>query len=160
MNDLEFLNYEFPRLIKKLSADTKPEWGVMSAQHMVEHLGGVVLISNGRFDAPAMYEEDRLNKNRAYIIDNRNKLKKNTKSPALPEEPLPLRFTSLEEAISKLDTALKTFHQYYAEKPGITRMHPAFGPLNYEQWVYFHAIHAQYHLSQFGLYEGGAAERV
>ena len=159
MDDLLFLNKELPQLLTKLEADTKPVWGVMSAQHMVEHLSGVVLISNGRFDAPAMYEEERLIKNRNYIIDNRNRLKKNNKATILPEEPLPLRFASLAEAITKLDSALKIFHQFYSEHPGASRMHPAFGPLNYEQWTYFHFIHAQYHLCQFGLYEGGAAER-
>jgi hypothetical protein len=42
--------------------------------------------------------------------------------------------------------------------PESEQMHPAFGMLNFEDWVYFHSIHAQYHLDQFGLYEGGARE--
>ncbi len=160
MSDLEFLNVELPQLLKKLETDSKPVCGVMSAQHMVEHLSGVVLISNGRFDAPGMYDEAKLNKNKVHIIDNRNRLKKNTKAPALPDEPIPLRFTSLQEAIIKLDASLKKFQQYFTENPSASRMHPAFGPLNYEEWTYFHVIHSQYHLCQFGLFEGGAAERT
>jgi hypothetical protein len=153
-----FLKTALPELLDQLSATAEPKWGLMSAQHMIEHLSGVIMISNGRFEAPAMYEEERLSKNYNFIIKDRNRLKRNTKAPILPENPLPLRFASLSEAKEKLLKSLDLFFEFYAQNPELKQMHPAFGPLNFEDWSYFHCIHIQYHLDQFGLYEGGARE--
>lgn len=157
MNTVQFLKAEFPALLDKLKSDDKPNWGIMGPQHMVEHLSGVIMISNGRFEAPAMYETEKLQRNYDYIIKGQNRLKRNTKAPILPDEPLPLRFGSLSEAKEKLLKSLDSFFTHHESNPGKKYMHPAFGLLNFEEWAYFHAIHCQYHLDQFGLYEGGAA---
>jgi hydroxymethylglutaryl-CoA reductase len=125
---------------------------------MLEHLSGVILISNGRFEAPPMYDDEKLQRNYGYIIQAQNRLKRNTKAPILPEKPLPLRFGSMAEAKEKLLQTLNAFFSYYEQHPDAKHMHPAFGLLNFEEWAYFHAIHAQYHLDQFGLFEGGALE--
>lgn len=156
MNSQEFLQEAFPLLLEKLQADAKAVWGQMSAQHAVEHLSGVILISNGRFEAPAMYDEEKLQRNYNHVIAGKNRLKRNTKAPILPAEPLPLRFASLAEAKEKLLQNLDKFFSYYAENPEKKHVHPAFGLLGFEEWAYFHEIHCQYHLDQFGLYEGGA----
>ena len=158
MDSINFLKTELPVLLDKLSSTAEPKWGLMSAQHMVEHLSGVIMISNGRFEAPAMYDDEKLSKNYNYIIKDKNRLKRNTKAPILPENPLPLRFASLPEAKEKLLKSLDTFFAFYASNPESKQMHPAFGLLNFEDWAYFHCIHSQYHLDQFGLYEGGARE--
>ena len=156
MNHTHFLKKELPVLLEGLHSTAEPKWGIMSAQHMVEHLSGVILISNGRFDEPAMYDEERLAKNHDFIIKEQNRIKRNTKAPILPEEPLPLRFGSLAEAKEKLLKTLDTFFAHFEANPDAKFMHPAFGLLNFEEWTYFHGIHTQYHLDQFGLYEGGA----
>jgi len=158
MNHTHFLNKELPVILESLHSTAEPKWGRMSAQHMVEHLSGVIMISNGRFEAPAMYEEEKLAKNYNFIIKEQNRLKRNTKAPILPEEPLPLRFTSLDEAKEKLLKTLDSFFTYYESNPEAKQMHPAFGMLNFEEWTYFHSIHTQYHLDQFGLFEGGAKD--
>jgi hypothetical protein len=158
VDNIDFLKVELPALLKKLGASDEPKWGLMSAQHMVEHLSGVIMISNGRFEAPAMYDIEKLEKNYNYIIKEKNRLKRNTKAPILPEKPLPLRFASLDEAKEKLQKSIDSFFVFYEMNPESEQMHPAFGMLNFEDWVYFHSIHAQYHLDQFGLYEGGARE--
>jgi hydroxymethylglutaryl-CoA reductase len=157
MNNEQFLKEEFPAILEKLAADDQPVWGKMSAQQMVEHLSGVILISNGRFEAPAMYEEEKLKRNYSFIIEAKNRLKRNTKAPILPAEPMPLRFASLAEAKEKLLQTVNSFFSYYNANPEAKQMHPAFGMLNFEEWTYFHTIHSQYHLEQFSLYEGGAS---
>ena len=156
MNSIQFLKEEFPLRLQQLSEDSKAVWGVMSPQHTVEHLSGVILISDGRFPVEAMYEPEKLERNYTFIIKGKNRLRRNTKAPVLPPEPLPLRFASLTEAKDKLLATLDKFFAYYEANPEAKHMHPAFGMLNFEDWAYFHAIHCQYHLAQFGLYEGGA----
>ena len=158
MNHTHFHKKELPVLLEGLHSTAEPKWGIMSAQHMVEHLSGVILISNGRFDAPAMYDEERLAKNHDFIIKEQNRIKRNTKAPILPEEPLPLRFGSLAEAKEKLLKTLDTFFAHFEANPDAKFMHPAFGLLNFEEWTYFHGIHTQYHLDPFVLYELGARQ--
>ncbi len=157
MNPSKFLQEDFPALLNELKSEDKAVWGIMGPQHMVEHLSGIVMISNGRFEAPPMYEQDKLERNYNYIIKNQNRIKRNTKAPILPDNPLPLRFESLAAAKEKLLKSLDTFFEYHDKNKGLKIMHPAFGKLNFEEWAFFHAIHCQYHLDQFGLYEGGAA---
>ncbi len=158
MDCTKFLKSELPLLLSELQSTAAPKWGLMSAQHMIEHLSGVIMISNGRFEAPAMYEEERLSKNYSYIIKEQNRIKRNTKAPILPENPLPLRFATLAEAKEKLLKSIDSFFAFYEANPDTKQMHPAFGLLNFEEWTYFHCIHTQYHLDQFGLFEGGARE--
>jgi hydroxymethylglutaryl-CoA reductase len=157
--DIKFLKEELWPKLAELKPDTPAKWGKMGPQHMVEHLGSTTIISYGRFDAPAMYEEEKLKRNYEYIIQGRRRLKQSTNAPVLPEEPLPLRFDSLETAIDKLKKLMDDFLAHFEEHPEAKYMHPAFGLLNFEEWAYFHAMHAQYHLDQFALYEGGALKR-
>ena len=152
----QFLQEEFWTLLNQINENDKPQWGLMSAQHMVEHLGGLFVISNGTLEVSPMYDEEKLNRNKAYIIDGKKRLIRNTKAPVLPDTLLPLRFASFEEAKQKLKKGMDKFFAYHTDNPGTLIMHPAFGKLNYEEWCYFHEIHNQYHLDQFGKYEGGA----
>ena len=39
---------KYIELLKKLTPDKKPEWGIMSAQHMIEHILLAVQMSNGK----------------------------------------------------------------------------------------------------------------
>ena len=157
MQAIQFLKEEFPLLLQQIQPDMQPVWGIMSPQHMVEHLSGTIIISDGRFPMEAMYDAEKLNKNYQFILGGQRRLKRNTKAPVLPPEPLPLRFADLEEAKTKLLSSLDKFFAHYEANPDDKQMHPAFGMLNFEDWAYFHAIHCQYHLDQFGLFEGGAA---
>lgn len=157
--DIKFLKEELWTKLNELDAKASAKWGKMGPQQMVEHLGSTTIISYGRFDAPTIYEEEKLKQNYSYIIEGRRRLKQSTTAPILPEEPLPLRFESLELAIEKLKKLIEDFLAHFDQNPKAKYMHPAFGMLNFEEWAYFHAMHAQYHLDQFGLYEGGALKK-
>jgi len=125
----------------------------MTPQHLVEHLGGIMVISTGRFEVKAMYEEERLKQNYTYIIQGRKGLTPNGIKNATAATLKPLRFKDLTEAKVKLKTGLEAFMAYYEAHPEVSNLHPAFGQLNFEEWAYFHAMHSQYHLYQFGQYD-------
>ena len=75
------------------------------------------------------------------------------------EQPLPLRFDSLEEAIKQLEKGVERFYTYFESKPqDYKTMHPSLGALNFEEWQLFHSKHFKYHFSQFELLELGQRE--
>jgi hypothetical protein len=84
-----------------------------------------------------------------------NEFKENTKAPAavLPEEPLPLRYPNMQQAKDDLKISVDDFFEFFKNDPSKTTLHPAFGELNFDEWVQLHHKHVTHHLKQFGLIE-------
>lgn len=136
-------------LLRKLEADTQPEWGGMTAQHMVEHLSVLVHISTGRIKVPPFFDTKQTADMRHAFLDHHHKLPQDL--PVPPTGLIPLRFQNLEEAKEKLLENIGRFFSYYTENPDAVHVHPAFGPLNFQEWLHFHKKHFSYHFEQFGL---------
>lgn len=146
-----FIEEEAPLLLEGLTENQPPLWGKMTAQHMVEHVAGVFLISaKPDHKIPVMVPADRVEKALAWLESDKQ-FRPNTVAPILPPEPLPLKFTGLEEAKSKFLRAIGKYAEAWRENPGMTVDHPAFGPLNRRQWEKFHVKHLHHHFRQFEL---------
>jgi hypothetical protein len=152
MNYTLFLKTEFPVLLGKLTEAHQPQWGLMNAQQMVEHLGLVFLISNGKskYIAENMNLE-RMAKARISIFEEKQPFPKNIRLKSLPETPSPVRFADLETAKSKLLEEVARFEAYFQENPTSKPLHPAFGELSSDEWCEFHARHILHHFEQFSL---------
>lgn len=146
-----FIEQSFVALLKNGHPQTTALWGRMSYQQMVEHM--VLIFKNANGSLPSnkiITPEDKLPALRAFIYSDKE-LKENTKSPALPDEPLPLRYPSLEAALDKLEKEIQRFLQVYDETPGLTMLNPVFGYLSYEDAIHFQYKHTRHHARQFGL---------
>lgn len=145
-----FLQNEVPALLDDLQADTAPIWGVMTAQHMVEHLSALLYISLGKKEFPLMIPQENLEKSRAWLMSDKE-FRPGTVAPGLPQTPGKLRFATLAEAKTKLLETIQAFSDHYQANPTAEVMHPVFGMINKTQWEQFHFKHIQHHLMQFGL---------
>lgn len=146
-----FIEEEVPMLLEGLPTNQLPLWGKMTAQHMVEHVAGIFLMSaNPHHEIPVMVPEDRLVKAIAWLESDKQ-FRPNTVAPVLPPEPLPLRFSDLEEAKQKFLSAVGKYSVTWREQPAMVVNHPAFGPLTRKQWERFHMKHVHHHFRQFGL---------
>ncbi len=67
---MEFLKKEMLPLCKKLTPDTKPKWGVMNAQQMVEHLSETLRYANGKTKLPLHTAEEHLQRLRIQVDIN------------------------------------------------------------------------------------------
>lgn len=152
MDPAHFLRHEFPTLLNQLQPDTAPRWGVMSAQHMVEHLSEFIGLSTGAFHFPLAVPEEQVPQFRAFLFSDKA-FRENTKAPAsvLGDDPRPLRFASLTEALADLQATLESYFLYLENHPDETRLHPAFGSLNAGEWLILHYKHTTHHARQFGL---------
>lgn len=147
----DFIAEKFVLLLNELSATAVGKWGKMNGQQMVEHVSGFFKISTGKLKFPLVTPLDQLPKYREFLYSDKA-FRENTKAPVLPEDPLPIRFTSIKESISDLENEIKSFKEKFTENKSLVIEHPVFGKLNYEEWVLLHYKHITHHLRQFGLW--------
>ena len=147
----DFIADKFILLLKDLTATAEGKWGKMNGQQMVEHVSGFFKISTGKLKFPLVTPLEQLPKYREFLYSDKA-FRENTKAPVLPEDPLPVRFTSIKESISDLHNEIKDFKEKFTENKSLVIEHPVFGELNYEEWVLLHYKHVTHHLRQFGLW--------
>jgi hypothetical protein len=138
------------KLLDKLTAETKPLWGKMSAQHMIEHLILAVKISNGKIKVDCFNPPEKIPTLKRFLISGRP-LPKEFINPYIGVNLIPLEYSSLAEAINALGGEINDFYNYFKINPNSVLTNPTFGDLNKSEWDVFHEKHFTHHLSQFGL---------
>jgi hydroxymethylglutaryl-CoA reductase len=149
INWVNFLNIdEITTKLNGLTKTTKPVFGKMNGQQMVEHLSLLMQISNGKVDAD-YYVSDEKTTRRKPFLDSDRELHIGFRASILSDEPTPEKFNNNTEAIADLIQQIKDFETHFKEAE--TENHPFFGELNYEYWKKFHIKHFTHHFKQFNL---------
>jgi hypothetical protein len=143
--ELEFLLGK----LNTLNTQSKPQWGQMSAQRMVEHLADALYMSVGQGEYQLEVPEDRIERMQAWLETDKPMAQNVQVSFASPDTPL--RNDELETAIDEFTDAFLLFSEYYEEHPSQTHLHPFYGKLNAAQWQRLHTKHFSHHFEQFGL---------
>jgi len=145
-----FLEDQFILCVRKIDPSALPKWGKMNAQQMVEHVSGFFKVSTNRLKFPLVTPPELIPKYYAFLMSEKE-FRENTKAPVLPEDPLPVRFGSMDDAIGDLERQVSYFFEFFSDEPGKKTLHPAFGELNFGEWVQLHHKHVKHHLKQFGI---------
>jgi hydroxymethylglutaryl-CoA reductase len=151
-----FLNQLFIDGITLLPESAPPQWGKMTAQHMIEHLLWAFECSTGTIDLPCSTPENLLERAKRFLYDNRQ-TPHSFRNPLLSENPPPLRFNSFVEAKAALGKEVNLFLDQLRQQPNATHVHPIFGPLGAEEWQRSHFKHCYHHLLQFGVIDQSGA---
>jgi hydroxymethylglutaryl-CoA reductase len=149
INWIDFLNND--AIISKLSTltkETKPVFGKMNGQQMIEHLSLLMQISNGKINAD-YYVSDEKTARRKPFLDTDRELHIGFRASILSDEPTPEKFKSIQEAIEDLVQQIQDFCLHF--KDNKTENHPFFGELDFEYWKKFHVKHFTHHFKQFNL---------
>lgn len=141
---------EIINLLKTLPADREAAWGIMTPQHMVEHLIVSTKMSNGGFIIPCRTPKELIPQYKAIVLNPDIEMEKGIKAGNM-EGLLDLRFPDLNAAIEKLEAELLKFHEYFQSNPGVLMMNPVVDEINYEDWKIFHNKHMTHHFKQFDL---------
>jgi hypothetical protein len=147
-----FLRTKLVTYLQRLDATTRPQWGKMSVQHMVEHLGGdAVRNANGqlKFDT-ILTPPDKLAAMREFLMGDKP-FKENTNNPLMGGELAQLQYKTVQAAIGALQQELIYFFEAYAKNTEMVIRNPFFGDLNFEQNVQLLYKHSLHHLRQFGV---------
>ena len=149
---LDFLTDGAFKKLELLQEHSKANWGVMNPQEMTEHLADFFDVSTEKVKTKLYTPEEHLPRYMEFLMSEKE-FKENTKAPAdlLGEKPLPLRLPSLDAAKANLKNSVNDFVDYFSEDEMKRTLHPAFGMLNFEEWIRLHYKHVLHHLKQFNL---------
>lgn len=145
-----FFNEEAIRLLTTLNPNQQPLWGIMTPQHIVEHVVGSWIISNGRFAVEQKTTEEQKEKRLKFLFSPLP-FEKGISNPVTGNKLNPLKKESLEKAIEAYTEAINTFYEFHEKNPNAKPVHPAFGPLDKKGWLQFQSKHMGHHFTQFGL---------
>lgn len=134
-----------------LTQDAPAQFGIMTPQHMVEHLIITFKLSQGKISLPEKDPSPKALQAKQAILYGDMDLPRGIKAPGIGDQLLDLKYGSLEEAKEHLLKSLENYHNYYYDNEGIKHYHPAFGRLNYGEWTAFHHKHFKHHFGQFGI---------
>ena len=147
-----FLRSRFVACLQQLTPHTKPLFGKMNVQQMVEHFANDSLptASGKRVFNDILTPADKLSKARAYMLSD-HPFKEGIRNPLMSEEPAPLIHHTLQASIGVLHVELIDFFRHFEVNPSATTRNPFFGDLTFEENVHLLHKHALHHLRQFGM---------
>jgi oxepin-CoA hydrolase/3-oxo-5,6-dehydrosuberyl-CoA semialdehyde dehydrogenase len=149
-NASHFLLLEAKEKLKDLNPSTQPSWGIMTPQHMLEHLIVTYKLSIGRIKITIISKEEDRERLKEYLMKD-SPMRRNVTLPTGKGDLQPLRFTGLDEAKEKFLIETESFLKFTAEQPVFMSDHPYGGPMTAQEWLLFHRKHVKHHFIQFGL---------
>jgi len=141
----------FLEVFKKLEATTKPIWGNMSSQRMVEHLTDGINMSRGLGNHQLAVPAEKAEQLKQFLYTDKQ-MAQNIQVPfAMPDTTL--RNADLEDAIDEFTITWVDYEEEKEIEPEKLAIHPFYGNLTREEWLKVHAKHFTHHFKQFGLME-------
>ena len=122
----------------------------MTPQHMVEHLILSLQMSNGKLKLKCVSRPDKLPSLKRFLLSERP-LPKEYINPYIGPSLLPLKCSSLKEAVENLEKEMNNYNEFFKLYPDAKTVHVTFGELNKLEWDRFHSKHFTHHFAQFDL---------
>ena len=150
---IAFLKSDFASQLRKLEPSTRPLFGKMNPQQMVEHMAEYIRLAYGNpmIAAPA-YPQEVLAKMNAFLKTEKP-LRPNTANPLMEETPPAHKFSDYESALQDVEKAIAEFFVAFEQNPSLEISNPFFGVLNFDLTVQLLYKHGKHHLAQFGIVE-------
>lgn len=148
----DFLTIELPTKLRTLSGTQAPDFGLMTAHHMVEHLSYVTKSMPQRRGEPAA----ELNKSQLYFrqfVDRGAPFEHRPKPGKTKADLKEVRTQSIEEAVQILEQETKQFYALFETNPEHKSYNEMTGEFNLSEIEFFCYQHGRWHLYQFGLIE-------
>jgi len=137
--------------LAKLTEQSTAKWGIMTPQHMVEHLTHGLHSAVNKIKLDVHTPEEHLEKYTDSLY-NYYPFPKNSKTPVLEDGVLAdLEYADLNEAKAKFLEAFDAFELYYKENPEATANNAVFGPLDKDLWDLMNRKHFNHHFEQFSI---------
>ncbi|WP_461598949.1 phenylacetic acid degradation bifunctional protein PaaZ [Winogradskyella sp.] len=149
---VEMTDKKIEECLAKLTADAKPKWGIMTPQHMIEHLEYTYKIASGEIqDFEIATPEKILDKVHASLY-NYDKFPQNSQFPQLEKDKLDdLKHPDLETAIEKFKEQRQKYLEFFKENPEAKLKNLVFGELNRYESYLLERKHLNHHFEQFNL---------
>lgn len=135
-----------------LKEEAKPKWGIMTPQHMIEHLEYTYKIASGEIQDFEIATPEKILEKVHNSLWNYNKFPKNSQFPQLEKDTLDaLKHPDLTSAIEKFKEQREKYLAYFKENPEAKLKNLVFGELNKYESYLLERKHLNHHFEQFGL---------
>jgi oxepin-CoA hydrolase/3-oxo-5,6-dehydrosuberyl-CoA semialdehyde dehydrogenase len=149
---VEMTDEKIDDYLSKLTPDMKPKWGIMTPQHMVEHLEYTYRIASGEIQDFEIATPEKILEKVHHSLYNYDKFPLNSKFPLLEKDTLDkLKYDDLETAKEKFLIARVNYKTYFKEHPDAILKNLVFGELNKYESYLLERKHLNHHFEQFGL---------
>ncbi|MDY8134579.1 phenylacetic acid degradation bifunctional protein PaaZ [Aquimarina sp. 2201CG5-10] len=149
---VEMTERKIKECLHKLTADTKPKWGIMTPQHMIEHLEYTYKIASGEIQDFEIATPEKILDKVHNSLYNYQPFPKNTDFPLLEKGVLEdLKHADLETAIAKFNEAREAYKTYFEANPEANLKNIVFGEMNKYEWYLLERKHLNHHFEQFNL---------
>ncbi|MGB0429629.1 MAG: hypothetical protein ACPGLV_04085 [Bacteroidia bacterium] len=150
MKLINFNLQEIETALKALKANSQALWGSMSAAQMVQHLIDITKISNGSIQVEFANKPENLPK-LWHILYKEVPFPKEFAAPKQVEHLISQNkseeLVEIELLKSELIKELEKMEAHLSDGKKVTNA--VFGPLDIEDWKWFHRKHISHHLAQF-----------
>ena len=143
---------QVPKMLERLNAEAKPAFGVMTPQHMLEHLIWVTKSSIKNYGpAPDISELSKGAKKFMQFVESGAPMKYIEKN-ATPDDLNDLRLESIDAAKEGVSKAIDRLINDYNGRGDSPYFNPMMGVISPDQMLSFHHRHYVHHLeAQYGL---------
>ncbi|MCL4152698.1 UNVERIFIED_CONTAM: hypothetical protein GTU68_040318 [Idotea baltica] len=149
---VEMTEDKIQNCLNALSENAKPEWGIMTPQHMIEHLEYTYRIASGEIQDFEIATPEKILEKVHHSLYNYKPFPKGSDFPLLKKGELAdLQHGNLSEAITKFVEARQDYLDYFKENPEALLNNLVFGEMNKYEWYLLERKHLNHHFEQFGL---------
>ena len=149
---VEMTTQKIEECLSILTEDAKPNWGSMSAQHMLEHLEYTYRIASGEIQDFEIATPEKILEKVHATLYNYTKMPHNHDFPLAEESEITkLKHADLNTAKQMLIEARSNYLAYFKQNPDATTKNVVFGDLNKFEWYLLERKHLNHHFEQFGL---------
>jgi oxepin-CoA hydrolase/3-oxo-5,6-dehydrosuberyl-CoA semialdehyde dehydrogenase len=135
-----------------LKEDAKPKWGIMTPQHMIEHLEYTYKIASGDLQDFEVATPEKILEKVHNSLYNYDKFPKNSRFPLLEKDTLDtLKHVDLITAIGSFKTQRGKYNAFFKDNPDAILSNMVFGELNKYEWYLLERKHLNHHFEQFNL---------
>lgn len=137
--------------LNALTESTQPKWGLMTAQHLVEHFEFFMQQALGKIPCEIKTPEKYLEETQDSLWNYRSMPKKFDHPVLRKGEVEDLRFGSLEEAKMEFWKSYEELELFFKENPKATVPSNVFGNVTRYEWKLMEGKHYALHFEQFGI---------
>ncbi len=148
----EMTDAKIQECLNKLTADTKPLWGKMTAQHMLEHLEYTYRIASGEIQDFEIKTPEKILEKVHNTLYNYDKMPRNHMFPLAEESEIErLKHETLEDAKAGFLEVREAYLEFFKTHPEVKTKNAVFGELNRYEWYLLERKHLNHHFEQFNL---------
>ena len=148
----EMTSESVPAFLDKLTEETKPEWGTMSAQHMVEHLEFSYRVASGEIQNFDIVTPEKYLERTHETLYNYDKMPRGYDFSLAEMSQIEIvKHPDLATAKNKMLEARAAYVAYFKDNDEARTKNAVFGELNRFEWQLMERKHLNHHFEQFNL---------